>query len=88
MIETHREIAAILDTLAEVQFLLGATGQAVATIDEAIEQAPNVPYYREQRRRFTGERAADDRPEDPLLMPVPQQPPAPEAPRGNPGLTV
>ena len=88
VIETQREIAAILDTLAEVQFLLGDAGRAIATIDEAIEQAPHLPYYLEQRRRFTGERAADDRPENPLLMPVPQPPPAPTAPRSNPGLTV
>ena len=88
VIETQREIAAILDTLAEVQFLLGDAGRAIATIDEAIERAPHLPYYREQRRRFTGERAADDRPENPLLMPVPQPPPAPTAPRSNPGLTV
>jgi membrane associated rhomboid family serine protease len=65
--ETGREEATILDTLAEVQFQLGRRDEAIATIDEAIARAPAQPYYREQRRRFTGERAADDRPD---LVPV------------------
>lgn len=66
--ETEGEEATILDTLAEVQFQLGRSEQAVLTIDLAIERAPDEShhrYYTEQRRRFTGERAADDRPEDP-----------------------
>ena len=38
---------------------------AVLTIDEAIRLAPQERYFFEQRRRFTGERAAEDRPEPP-----------------------
>jgi membrane associated rhomboid family serine protease len=60
--ETGRSDAMILDTLAEVQFGLGLNVQAISTIDEAIALDPD-DYYREQRRRFTGERARDDRPE-------------------------
>jgi membrane associated rhomboid family serine protease len=65
--ETGRSEPTILDTLAEVQFVLGWKDSAIATIDEAIAQAPDQPYYREQRRRFTGERPAADRPDYPLL---------------------
>jgi hypothetical protein len=48
-----------------LQFLLGESELAVQTIDEAIALTPGEDgnYYREQRRRFTGERDADDRPE-------------------------
>jgi membrane associated rhomboid family serine protease len=53
----HRD-ATILDTLAEVQFLLGDPARAT---DEK--------YYREQRRRVLGERARDDRPDPPLPAP-------------------
>ncbi len=63
--KTERRSPTILDTLAEVQFRLGWTAAALATIDEAIASEPEEPYYREQRRRFTGERAPDDRPPDP-----------------------
>jgi membrane associated rhomboid family serine protease len=69
VIETQGRRAALLDTLAEVQFQLGWSEQAVATIDAAIARDPDEPYYREQRRRFIGERAADDRPPDPALQP-------------------
>jgi membrane associated rhomboid family serine protease len=86
--DTRRKSPAVLDTLAEIHFLLGSPEQAIALIDEAIGWAPDVPYYREQRRRFTGERAADDRPQEPLLMPVPRSAPDPAVPRGDPGLTV
>jgi membrane associated rhomboid family serine protease len=65
--ETRRRDPTVLDTLAEVQFQLGRADLAVATIDEAIERAPEEAYYREQRRRFTGERDPDDRPPDPGL---------------------
>jgi rhomboid protease GluP len=62
----------VLDTLAEVHFQSGRNDEAVAVIDAAIELAPQEPYFREQRRRFTGDRAAGDRPEAPdLLMPAP-----------------
>jgi rhomboid protease GluP len=63
----------ILDTLAEVYFQQGRREQAVATIDAAIALAPGETYYEQQRRRFTGERAAEDRPEEPPQA----QPPAP-----------
>ena len=68
--ETEGEESTILDTLAEVQFQLGRAEQAVLTIDLAIERAPNEShfhYYIEQRRRFTGERGANDRPDDPIF---------------------
>ncbi len=75
----------ILDTLAEVQFVSGRSFEAIETIDEAIALTPDEPYFREQRRRFTGERAADDRPEPPGAPSFRERPlePPPE-----PGLTV
>jgi membrane associated rhomboid family serine protease len=60
---TDREEPTILDTLAEVHFQLGEVAAAVAVIEEAIRRAPEEPYYREQLRRFIGERAPDDRPD-------------------------
>ncbi len=79
----------ILDTLAEVQFQLGHPERAVVIIDEAIARKPDEAYYREQRRRFLGERGRDDRPEAPALeLPwgAPAEPEAP-APPGD-GITV
>lgn len=87
--ETQRSAPDILDTLAEIQWKAGRRDRAVHTIDEAIALAPQEPYFREQRRRFTGERAADDRPEPPdedapyRLPPAgpglePGRPPSPE----------
>lgn len=64
--DSGRSIPEVLDTLAEVQFRLGLDEQAVVTIEEAIGLAPEDDYYREQRRRFLRERAADDRPVEPL----------------------
>ena len=66
---TRHEDANLLDTLAEVYFQLGRSEEAVSTIDEAIDLRPGVPYFVEQRRRFLGERAADDRPEPPAEGP-------------------
>lgn len=63
----------LLDTLAEVHFAAGRLEEAVATIDEAIALAPGESYFREQRRRYTGERAAQDRPAPP--GPWPDLPP-------------
>ncbi len=63
---TRRGDPTLLDTLAEVHFQLGRPDLALAIIDEAILRAPDEPYYREQRRRFTGERSPDDRPPDPV----------------------
>jgi len=89
--ETERSDPNILDTLAEVQFALGRREEAIQTIDEAIARVPDEPYFREQRRRFTGERAADDRPPAPLPFWVPRLAPEPERrpPEfDEPGLTV
>jgi membrane associated rhomboid family serine protease len=87
--ETERRDATILDTLAEVQFQLGRRDLALAIIDEAIAREPEEAYYREQRRRFLGERAKDDRPAPPLPSVPWGQPPEPEtpAPRDD-GITV
>jgi membrane associated rhomboid family serine protease len=65
-VDSGRSVPEVLDTLAEVQFQLGFDSAAIATIDEAIALAPEDSYYREQRRRFLGERGSDDRPADPL----------------------
>jgi membrane associated rhomboid family serine protease len=65
VVETGRSRAHILDTLAEVQFQMGWSERALATIDEAIAQEPDEAYYQEQRRRFLGERDAGDRPQGP-----------------------
>jgi hypothetical protein len=62
---TGRANPGILDTLAEALFQRGNRLGAVLTIDEAIRLVPHDPYFVEQRRRFTGERAADDRPPPP-----------------------
>ncbi len=69
--ETNRLYPTILDTLAEVQFQLGQPELAAETILEAIAREPGHPYYREQLRRFTGERKPGDRPE---YSPIPSRP--------------
>jgi rhomboid protease GluP len=84
--ETGRRLAPHLDTLAELQFLLGRTERALGTIDEAIERDPAEPYYREQRRRFSGERPAADRPPEPSPFGPPAPPPP--APLPEEGITV
>ena len=61
--DTGREKAHILDTLAEVHFQLGHRAEALAAIEEAILRNPGEDYYREQRRRFLGERDLEDRPQ-------------------------
>jgi rhomboid protease GluP len=73
--KTARRDPNVLDTLAEVLFLAGDSDGAVAVIDEAIQLAGGEIYFREQRRRFTGERAADDRPDPPVqwVRPAPVQ---------------
>ncbi|MCP3985247.1 MAG: rhomboid family intramembrane serine protease [bacterium] len=73
--ETARGNPSLLDTLAEIAFLRGRSEEAVGLIEEAIRLAPRISYFREQRRRFLGERAADDRPPEPT---------PPEAPRPEP----
>lgn len=62
---TRRRDPNILDTLAETYFAQGRASEALDAIDEAIALVPGEPYFEEQRRRFSGERAADDRPEPP-----------------------
>ncbi len=90
---SERDESAILDTLAEVNFALGNQEEALAAIDEAIALTPLEPYYREQRRRYTGEREADDRPDAPvpwLSMPqtfqifIGQGPPPEDSPPASP----
>ncbi|MEZ4282839.1 MAG: rhomboid family intramembrane serine protease [Myxococcota bacterium] len=62
---TERQLPGILDTLAEALFQSGDRLGAILTIDEAIQLVPWEPYFVEQRRRFTGERSATDRPPPP-----------------------
>lgn len=62
---TERQLPGILDTLAEALFQSGDRLGAILTIDEAIQLVPWEPYFIEQRRRFTGERSASDRPPPP-----------------------
>jgi len=87
--ETERSDATILDTLAEVQFQLGHPERALVIIDEAIAREPDEAYYREQRRRFLGERGRDDRPDPPLPAPPWDAPPERDAPApSDSGITV
>jgi tetratricopeptide (TPR) repeat protein len=87
--ETRRGDPNILDTLAEAYFVAGRREAAITTIDEAIYLAPAVGYFREQRRRFTGERESEDRP-DPPAEPWQQRPPqvSPLSPPEEPGIRV
>jgi len=85
VVETDREDPNVLDTLAEVLFILELEDEAVRIIDEAIARAPNESYFREQRRRFTGERAADDRPTAPVPSWIPDFDSPPPA---DPGISV
>jgi membrane associated rhomboid family serine protease len=79
----------ILDTLAEAHFRNGDESAALVTIDQAIALQPDEPYFREQRRRFTGERAANDRPDPPRgwLPPAPAEPSPWDVPEG-PGISI
>ncbi|HJO22080.1 MAG: rhomboid family intramembrane serine protease [Myxococcota bacterium] len=81
--ETGGEHATMIDTLAELQFQLGHSEAAVVTIDRAIALEPEESYYREQRRRFTGERPAHDRPPDPLFRPRERSLPVPALKEGE-----
>ena len=63
---TDRRNPDLLDTLAEALFALGDIPGALIAIDEAIDLSGGERYFVEQRRRFIGERAADDRPEAPV----------------------
>ncbi len=68
---TGRLHPGILDTLAEALFQSGDALGAVLTIEEAIRLQPWEPYFFEQWRRFTGERAPGDRPPPPRYDPPP-----------------
>ncbi len=79
----------MLDTLAEIEFQLGHPERAVEIIQEAIAQAEDeryAAYYREQLRRFRGERAAEDRPDAPSPWHFFRSPPEPD--EGETGITV
>jgi hypothetical protein len=83
--ETRREDPTVLDTLAEAQFQAGRIDEALVTIDEAIALAPGESYYVEQRRRFTGERQRNDRPDPPAEQsPLPGDPSEPDEPEEEP----
>jgi len=88
--ETNRSEATLLDTLAEVQFALGMTYAAISTIQEAISQQPDDAYYREQLRRFAGDRERDDRPEyvPPAIQTPNEQPEPSNSGAIEPELTV
>jgi rhomboid protease GluP len=88
--ETSRTVPAVLDTLAELHFLRGEADQAIAIGEEAAALAPSEPYYREQLRRFHGERAADDRPEAPPegAPPPIRRPPREDPSAPGPGIRV
>jgi membrane associated rhomboid family serine protease len=85
--ETGRGDPNILDTLAEAYFVAGRHEAAIDTIDEAISLAPGVVYFREQRRRFTGERASEDRP-DPPTAPWRERRESPPPLQEEPGIRV
>jgi hypothetical protein len=82
----------VIDTLAEVYFVMGRTEDAVDTIDRAIALAPFERYFHEQRRRFQGERDPEDRPAPPggpLPLPLPAPEPWRELPEElEPGLRI
>ena len=85
---TDRTDPNYLDTLAEVYFQLGRGEEAVATIERAISLAPGEPYFEEQRRRFVGERAPDDRPDPPEQLPEGGEPERPGLEPSGPGVEV
>ena len=64
---TERSDPDVLDTLAETLFALGDRPGALEAIDEAIALSAGESYFVEQRRRFNGERAENDRPTPPFL---------------------
>ena len=62
----------VLDTLAEALFVVGDRWSALRVIDQAIAMSGGADYFIQQRRRFTGERDANDRP-DPPSAPSPRR---------------
>jgi membrane associated rhomboid family serine protease len=83
--QTGRLDPNVLDTLAEVLFVSGRPNDALGVIDEAILLTGGEIYFHEQRRRFTGERAADDRPDPPTrwILPIPRGQTSPQ-----PGISI
>lgn len=77
---SERQNPDVLDTLAETLFVLGDPAQALKVIDEAIALSGGEIYFLEQRRRFSGERAAEDRPAPPFLPWILRQPETPHKP--------
>ncbi len=77
--DTLRRDAEILATLAELQLLLGRSGEALASVGEAIALAPHERSHRDLRREILRRRAQE-------LLPDPSAPepwrgwPAPELP--------
>ena len=53
-VQLEPDNSGILDTLAEVHFRMGNTGEALRVIDRALEIAPDDPYLQGQRLRFVG----------------------------------
>ena len=86
--KTQRQDPNVLDTLAEVLFVAGDDQGAVSVIDEAILLAGSEVYFREQRRRFTGERAADDRPDPPTTWVRPEAESDDVFPLQDPGISI
>jgi membrane associated rhomboid family serine protease len=79
----------ILDTLAEAQWRSGDEQAALDTIDEAIALQPDEPYFQEQRRRFAGERAPEDRPAPPgRWLPPGEAPLEPWEQMEEPGISI
>ena len=87
--ETDWSAPAVLDTLAEVHFLAGRVDLAREIAGAAAALAPGEAYYREQLRRFAGERPSGDRPPGPSGEPhrpprrEPVRPGAPPATGGG-----
>ena len=87
--ETLQRDPNLLDTLAEAYFVAGRPEDAIHAIDAAISLAPGVDYFREQRRRFTGERDSEDRPDPPAEPWEHRPPPLPQPPpQEEPGIRV
>jgi hypothetical protein len=93
--ETGRRDPNLLDTLAEVLFVAGDVAGAVMVIEEAIDLSGGERYFVEQRRRFVGERAPDDRPAPPtgplrerLPRRSPHELPFDEEPPEEPGVSI
>jgi membrane associated rhomboid family serine protease len=69
--ETRHRDAAILATLAELQLLLGKSGEALASIEEAIALAPRERGFRALRREILERRARELPPQEDWQGPWP-----------------